>query len=229
MAHILLVEDNIQLAEATRDFLQLQGHDVTVNHGEGVVEQVLTTRPDLLILDVELPNETGFSICRRLRESYPQPILLLTAHTTELDEVVGLEMGADDFVRKPVDPMVLALRVRAALRTTGDAPSDEPAADDAYVDPHITVDAERRAVRVSGELVELTTAEFELARFLVARVGTPAPREAYFVEVRGIPYDGIDRTYDNTVSKLRRKLEAAGLPPTRIVTVRGVGYQLTRA
>ena len=89
MAHILLVEDNIQLAEATRDFLQLQGHEVTVNHGQGVVEQVLATRPDLLILDVELPNETGFSICRRLRDAFPQPILLLTAHTTELDEVTN--------------------------------------------------------------------------------------------------------------------------------------------
>lgn len=231
MANILLVEDDPAFARLTSTFLARQGHDVEVNPGTGVVRRVLSNPPELLILDLELPEESGLSICRKLREGqesdkgYKGPILMLTGRTADMDELMGWEMGVDDYVRKPCDPRVLNFRVNALLRRG----VPEVAETDSYTDTHLEISLSKRQVRVNGSEATLTSGEFELLWYMVERVGTPVAREDYFQDIRGIAYDGQDRTFDARMSQLRRKLSKVGLPKSRLSTVRGVGYQLNRA
>lgn len=224
---ILLVEDDQALARTTSAYLTSQGFDVAVlQEGTGVVERVWQSPPDLLILDVELPGESGLSICSRVRERFEGPILMLTGRDQEMDEIMGFEFGADDYVAKPVMPRRLKLRVDALLRRSG--PGRSSGAATVHEDRDLVVDESARSVRVQREALELTTAEFDLLWLLVQNIGTPVTREQYYDELRGIRYDGLDRAMDTKMSALRKKLVDAGLPADRIKTVRGMGYQLTR-
>lgn len=218
---LLIVEDDARLADLTAEYLQARGFTVAIERDGGrAVARILVERPDLVVLDLMLPGEDGLSICRRVRaEGYAGAIVMLTARGEEIDQVLGLEMGADDYVAKPVGPRLLLARIRTLLRRRGPA---APAAE-RIVDGALVIDRTARAVTVGGAPVELTTAEFDLLWLLAGRPGQAVTRQALFQALRGIDYDGIDRSMDVRVSQLRRKLAAAGAD--RIKTVRGVGYQ----
>ena len=222
MPKLLLVEDDVRLATLVGEYLEANGHEVSVEHrGDRAHDRILREKPDLVILDLMLPGEDGLSICRRVRDKYGGPILMLTARAEELDQVLGLELGADDYVAKPVSPRLLLARVKALLRRRAG-----PGEVDRIVCGALVVDKAAREALVGEAPVELTSAEFDLLWFLAQHAGTPVSREELVRELRGIDWDGLDRSIDVRVSGLRRKLAAAEGHDDRIKTVRGVGYQL---
>ena len=223
---ILLIEDDTRLAELTAAYLEQNGLRVAVEaRGERALERFTSERPRLVLLDLLLPGKDGLTICREMRAINDVPILILTAKDTDLDHVVGLEAGADDYVMKPVDPMVLLARVRALLRRAerGTVPNERK--------PDVTLGDLRisetsREVWLRGDAVTLTTQEFELLILLARRAGELVSRDEVFRTMRGIDYDGLDRSIDGRVSKLRRKLGDDAAAPTRIKTIWGKGYLL---
>ena len=222
-AHILLVEDDIRLAELVSEYLT--HHGLHVRHepdGARAEARILEEQPDLVILDVMLPGVDGLTVCRRVRPRYDGAILMLTARGDEVDQVLGLELGADDYVAKPASPRLLLARVHALLRRR--APSSPRGKRLTCGD--LVADRAARSVRLAGEPLDLTTAEFDLLWALMRRAGEPVTRQELFRELRGIDYDGYDRAMDVRVSQLRRKLFTDAGRPSRIKTVRGVGYQL---
>ncbi len=224
MAKLLLVEDDERLASLVAEYLRNNGHEVDVEgRGDRAVERILTERPDLVVLDVMLPGEDGLSVCRKVRPQFGNPILLLTARGEELDQVLGLEMGADDYVAKPVSPRLLLARIKALLRRG--APTDG----DQISVGSLVVDRGARSATVGGVPLELTSAEFDLLWALARRPGEPITREELLKDLRGITWDGVDRSMDVRVSQLRRKLAAFDDHSDRIKTVRGVGYQFVPA
>ncbi|MEO8061177.1 MAG: response regulator [Pseudomonadota bacterium] len=224
---ILLIEDDARLAELTATYLEQNGLRIAVEgRGDRAIERFARERPRLVLLDLLLPGKDGLSICRELRKHHDVPILMLTARDTDLDHVIGLEAGADDYVMKPVDPMVLLARVRALLRRVerGNATSGERKAD--MMLGALRISETSREVWLSGKPVVLTTQEFELLSLLAHRAGELVSRDEVFRTMRGIDYDGLDRSIDGRVSKLRRKLGDDAAAPTRIKTVWGKGYLL---
>ena len=220
-AHIFVVEDDARLAELVRDYLTQSGFTVTHEpRGDRAVDGILAAEPDLVILDLMLPGEDGLSICRRLRPAFSGPVLMLTARGDEIDQVVGLEMGADDYVAKPVSPRLLLARIRALLRRG--APVEASRVECGS----LVVDLGARSATIDGEAVDLTSSEFDLLWVLATHAGRPVSREELVRELRGIQYDGVDRSIDVRVSQLRRKLATDPRHSDRIKTVRGVGYQL---
>jgi len=220
---LLVVDDDVRLSRLVCDYFTREGFEVAVvHHGSEAVPTALRTRPDLILLDVMLPGEDGLSICKRLRaEGLTTPILMLTARGDEIDQVVGLELGADDYVAKPASPRLLLARVRALLRRKGEA---APPADTTRSAGPLHADAATRQVLLEGAPVPLTTAEFDLLWALVGKAGEPVSREMLVRELRGIAYDGVDRSIDVRVSQLRRKLKRSAA--VKIRTIRSVGYQL---
>lgn len=219
----MLVEDDPDLASMVAEFLTGNDFSVAVeSRGDVAVGRILNEKPDAVILDVNLPGLEGFDVCRQVRADYNGPILILTARGDEVDEVIGLEIGADDYMSKPVRPRVLLARLRAHLRKT------PPAAKDAMqiVVGDLAIDSSRRAVEIAGEEVDLTTAEFDLLWMLAEHAGEVVSRDRIYQELVGIPYDGIDRSIDLRVSRLRKRLHDDPASPTRIKSVRGVGYIL---
>jgi two-component system response regulator RstA len=224
---ILLIEDDARLAELTAAYLEQNGLRIAIEgRGDRAIERFVRERPRLVLLDLLLPGRDGLSICRELRKHHDVPILMLTARDTDLDHVIGLEAGADDYVMKPVDPMVLLARVRALLRRVerGAAASGERKAD--MMLGALRISETSREVWLSGKPVPLTTQEFELLSLLAHRAGELVSRDEVFRTMRGIDYDGLDRSIDGRVSKLRRKLGDDAAAPTRIKTVWGKGYLL---
>jgi two-component system response regulator RstA len=224
---ILLIEDDSRLAELTAAYLEQNGLRIAVEgRGDRAIERFARERPRLVLLDLLLPGRDGLSICRELRKHHDVPILMLTARDTDLDHVIGLEAGADDYVMKPVDPMVLLARVRALLRRVerGNAAPGERKAD--MMLGALRISETSREVWLSGKPVALTTQEFELLSLLAHRAGELVSRDEVFRTMRGIDYDGLDRSIDGRVSKLRRKLGDDAAAPTRIKTVWGKGYLL---
>ena len=222
---ILLIEDDRRLADLTAEYLRQNGLSVEVeSHGDRAIARFHATRPRIVLLDLMLPGANGLDLCRELRETFDGPILIFTARDSDIDQVIGLEAGADDYVTKPVDPMVLLARTRALLRRV-----------DARQSPERSSDIELGGLRVStaaqqawldGEPVELTTQEFELLALLARKAGRVLSRDEIFRAVRGIDYDGLDRSIDGRISKLRKKLGDSATSPTRIKTVWGKGYLL---
>jgi DNA-binding response OmpR family regulator len=219
---ILIVEDDPDLASLLSEYLS--GHDFSVsvlNTGETAVKTVLRTNPDLLVLDLKLPGKDGLEICRELRPLWKGPILMLTALKEETDMVVGLELGADDYVGKPVSPRVLLARIKALLRRgRGDADAESTVVGD------LRLDHASRTVYLAGERVELTTTEFDLLAVLARRAGRVQERSRLIEELRGIDFSSFDRSVDVLVSRLRKKLGDDPSEPHFIRTVRGVGYVL---
>lgn len=220
--HVLIIEDDERLADLTRDYLQANGFRVSLeaDGGRGV-ERILALQPDLVILDLMLPGEDGLSICRRVRGDYPGPILMLTARTDDMDQVLGLEMGADDYVPKPVQPRVLLARMRALLRR---AESAETVAEPRLTFGNLEIDSATREAWLDGERIDLTSAEFDLLWLLASNAGRVLTREEIFSQLRGIKYDGQDRSIDVRVSRIRPKIGDDPNQPHRIKTVRSKGY-----
>ena len=229
--HILLVEDDPKLAALVQEYLQQSGLEVQVEpRGDRAPARILAEpQPDLVILDLMLPGLDGLSVCKAVRADYKGAILMLTARGDEVDEVVGLELGADDYLAKPVSPRLLLARVNSLLRRSGprvaaDA-TPEPAQDRVTVGP-LSVDQARRVATLGGGSLELTTAEFDLLWYMAQRAGEVLSRERIYRDLRGIEYDGLDRSIDLRVAHLRRKLGDDGKQPQLIKSVRGTGYLL---
>lgn len=223
---LLLVEDDSRLADLTSRYLQQNGLTVAVeSDGAAAVARFHETRPRIVLLDVMLPGKDGLTICRELRQTFKGPILMLTAKDADIDQVIGLEAGADDYVAKPAEPMVLLARVRALLRRVDNQQTAETAPGDIVLGGLRISEASHR-VWLDGEEMSLTTQEFELLLVLARAAGTILSREELFKRVRGIDYDGLDRSIDGRISKLRKKLGDDAVAPKRIRTVWGKGYLL---
>lgn len=226
---LLLVEDDASLASMVSDFLSDEGYAVDIEpNGRAAVQRLSGDGYDAAIVDIGLPGMDGFEVCRTVRPHFPGPILVLTARGDERDEVVALEVGADDFMTKPVRPHALAARLKGHLRRADTATMD-PASDqdaDAITAGTVVVRPRRREATVGGEPVSLTTAEFDLLEYLARRAGQTVTRQELSTELLGLPYDGLDRSIDLRVSRLRRKLGDDGGDPNVVKSVRGVGYLL---
>jgi two-component system, OmpR family, response regulator RegX3 len=222
---VLVVEDEESLLEAVRYALSREGFDVAVaRDGHEAIRTFEADRPDVLVLDLMLPTMNGWDVCRRVRSSSDVPILMLTARDAEVDRVVGLEMGADDYVTKPFSVRELVARVRALLRRAGR--TAEPASDQAVIEAAgIRLDPERHEVHVRGELVSLPLKEFELLEVLLEHRGRVLTRQSLIDRVWGYDYVGDTKTLDVHVKRLRARIEEDRHDPRLIVTVRGVGYR----
>jgi len=220
---ILLVEDDLRLAELVSRYLANHGFNMTiVSHGDEVVERVQSDNPDLVILDLGLPGEDGLSICKRLRPAYTAPILILTARDNDIDHVLGLELGADDYVIKPVEPRVLLARVGALLRRS--KPPATPPAGKSLNFGRLSINIVSRAVKWDGRDIALSRNEFDLLVFLASHPGEIQSRERLFRSLYNRDYDGLDRMLDIRISRLRRKLDDDAENPQRIKTISGQGY-----
>jgi two-component system, OmpR family, response regulator len=221
---IIVVEDDAEICSLLKDYLQRQGLRVDVTDGGAGLDRLLSVygEPDLIVLDIMLPGEDGFSICRRLRVGSRVPIIMLTARGEDIDRIVGLEMGADDYLAKPFNPRELLARIRAVLRR-----KEPPAAATKRrlsVGPLVVDLQARRVLREGGAEIELTAAEFELLACFVTRPGRVLSRDQLMDWTRGRRSQTLDRTIDVQVSRLRKKVEAGGDP--LIKTSRGAGYVL---
>ena len=229
MNRILVIDDDAELCELLADYLGPEGFSVeTANDGRSGAERALSGEHALVVLDVMLPEMNGFEVLRRIREHSRVPVLMLTARGDDVDRIVGLEMGADDYLPKPFNPRELVARIRAIQRRT-EASAQREGQAVATVEPlavgDVELDPGTRSVRRSGEAVELTAVEFSLLEILLRRAGQVVEREELVRTVLGRRLSPYDRSIDVHVSSLRRKLghEVAGME--RIKTVRGVGYQ----
>ena len=223
---ILLIEDDLRLADLTAEYFEQNDFTVvTESRGDRAVARFRETQPRIVLLDLMLPGRDGLDICRELRQLFDGPILIFTARDSDIDQVIGLEAGADDYVAKPVDPMVLLARTRALLRRIG---KQRPASDSPgdIVLGGLRISSGSQQVWLDDEPVDLTTQEFELLWLLAGHAGHVFSRKEIFRTMRGIEYDGLDRSIDGRISKLRRKLGDSATHPTRIKTVWGKGYLL---
>jgi two-component system response regulator CpxR len=222
--HILLVDDDAELCSLLREFLQREGFTVTCEHeGNRGLAKALESGVDLIVLDVMLPGIDGFEILRRLRTQSKVPVIMLTARGEDVDRIVGLELGADDYLPKPFNPRELAARIRAILRRY----EARPAEPNARLELNgIALDPGTREVLAAGKRVELTTFEFDILEMLMRSAGRVLSRDALmekFFNRKATPYD---RSIDMHISHLRKKLEAGD---SLIKTIRGVGYQFSRS
>jgi two-component system response regulator RegX3 len=225
---VLVVEDEASFVEALTIGLRREGFEVAVaRDGFEALEQFDVVKPDLVLLDVMLPRLSGIDVCRQLRKRTQVPIIMVTAKSEEIDTVVGLEVGADDYVTKPYRLRELVARMRAVLRR---APGDQagelgPAA---VTVGEVSLDPDEHVVTVDGERVSLPLKEFELLHVLLANAGRVLPRETLIDRVWGSDYVGDTKTLDVHVKRLRSKLEPDPAHPSRIVTIRGLGYKYQR-
>ena len=229
---ILLVEDDAELRALVEGRLKESGYNVrTAETGTQALERVEEQVPDLVLLDVMLPELDGLEVCRRLRAKHPLLyIIMLTARSDELDRVVGLEVGADDYVTKPFSLQELVARVRSALRRLRLTEEQQPASEDedeeaVLVFDDLYIDPLRREVRRQSDLIRLTVREFDLLLFLARNADRPFTRTQLLGKVWEIQYEGYDRTVDSHVQRLRAKIEDDAGNPRFIRTVWGVGYK----
>lgn len=217
--NVLVVEDDPSLASWMSDYLSENGYLVTLaNQGDYAISIIEDDQPDLVILDINLPEVNGFDVCRTVRQFYTAPILMLTARSEESDEVDGLECGANDYMVKPVRPRALLARIARLLKTDTSIDRLEVGG--------LCIDLASRTVTLNAATVELSSNEFDLLRQLVEHAGEVRRREQLVENLRGIEYDGFNRSVDILVSRLRKKLHDDATSPSRIKTVWGKGYLL---
>ena len=223
---ILLVEDDQGLAEITQEYLESKDLTVSiVGDGLEAVDAIINGQPDLVILDLMLPGLDGISVCKKVRNQYKGPILMLTASADPFDQVVGLEIGADDFVQKPVEPRILLARIRARLRTTEPSViAENKAVPQDLTFTELTIKPASRQVLVGPHQVELTGPEYDVLLCLVENTGQIQDRDALFRAIRGIDYDGKSRMIDIIISQVRHKLNQFNYANQHIKTVRNRGY-----
>jgi DNA-binding response OmpR family regulator len=220
--HILLVEDDRRLAELVKDFLENNEFIVTIEgNGNRVQRQCQQLNPTLVILDLMLPGKDGLTICQELRPEYRGPILMLTARNEDIDQVLGLEFGADDYVVKPVEPRVLLARIRALLRRYDQSETGEQ---ENLVFDKLSIHPTARTVLLASEEISLSSHEFDLLMALAKHAGQVIGREYLFNQIYNREYDGLDRTIDVRISQLRKKLHDNPDNPSRIKTIWGKGY-----
>jgi DNA-binding response OmpR family regulator len=223
---ILLVEDDERLAGLTAEYFEQNGLTVAIeSRGDRAMARFARVKPRVVLLDLMLPGTDGLTICRELRERFAGPILIFTARDSDIDQVIGLEAGADDYVTKPVDPMVLLARTRALLRRVEITDTQGRQGGDIVLGT-LRISPTAQEVTLDDKPVQLTTHEFELLFLLAKQAGNVLSRDDIFHNLRGIDYDGLDRSIDGRISKLRMKLGDSGTNPIRIKTVWGKGYLL---
>jgi two-component system alkaline phosphatase synthesis response regulator PhoP len=224
MQRILVVEDEMQIARTLRDYLEVAGFEVTVvSDGGAALAAARGERPNLVVLDLGLPGMDGLDVARELRRTSSTPIVMLTARGEESDRIVGLELGADDYLVKPFSPKELVARVRAVLRRT----SGTTAGAEVLRAGGIEVDLPKMRARVDGRAVNLTPTEFQLLATFVREPGRVFTRGQLLDAVHGITIDSYERAIDAHVKNLRRKIEPEVGRPRYVLTVHGVGYRFT--
>jgi DNA-binding response OmpR family regulator len=225
-ARILVAEDDPKQAELVRMYLEREGHAVTVaRDGRTALEQIRQKHPDLVVLDVMMPNVDGLDVCRILRAESDIPIVMVTARSTEDDMLLGLDLGADDYVVKPYSPRELMARIRTVLRrsgTTGGAAAAVPV----YQVGELAVDVGRHEVRLAGQLIEVTPTEFKLLEVLASAPGRARSRQELLDAALGFDHYALERTVDVHVMNLRRKIEDDHRHPRYLLTVYGRGYKM---
>ena len=222
---ILVVDDEMSIVNILKVNLEKGGYDVlTAMDGEEGLITALTEDVDLVLLDVMLPKMDGFEVCKKIRQKSEVPILMLTARSEEIDKILGLELGADDYVTKPFSVRELMARVKANLRRTVSQGDDKGASDGDIKIGEISINTERYELRKNGKPIELTLREFELVKFLAETPNRICSRDTILRKVWGYEYVGDDRTVDVTISRLRDKIEDNAGEPKYIMTRRGVGY-----
>jgi two-component system response regulator RegX3 len=222
---VLMVEDEVSITEPLREALEREGFNTELAPtASEALEAAERVSPDLVLLDVMLPDGSGFEVCRALRERSRVPIIMLTARGEETDRIVGLELGADDYIVKPFSAREVAARIRAVLRRVDDRP--KPAEPTGPLEAgELTLDPARRSATLAGNEVDLTRREFELLQLLLSEAGTVITRERLIDEVWDTNWFGSTKTLDVHVSSLRRKLGDDSADPRFIHTVRGVGFR----
>jgi DNA-binding response OmpR family regulator len=222
-ASILIVEDDLRLAQLLAELLTGSGYLVkTQARGDVGARLILAEQPDVVLLDINLPGTDGLDVCRQVRAAYRGRIIILTARGDDIDEVVGLELGADDYLAKPVNPRVLLARVAAVLRR--DSQTSDPGVD--LCCGKLQVFPQRREVFYDGAEVQLGSADFDLLLLLALNAGSVITRKQIYRKLQGLDYDGLARSIDLRISRLRKALGDDAKVPRLIKTVRGEGYLL---
>ena len=225
MATILIVDDEPKISRLVRDYLESAGFGViAAGDGKEALMRARTERPDLVILDLGLPGLDGLDVARSLRRDGDLPIIMLTARDDETDKLIGLELGADDYVTKPFSPRELVARVRAVLRR-----HDRGASDDLLRAGSLTLDVPRMRLEVDGHPVELTATEFSLLAAMARQPGRVFTRSQLLDAIHGVAFESYERAIDAHVKNIRRKIEANAHDPIHLLTVYGVGYRLADA
>ncbi len=223
---VLVVEDEIEIARIVRDYLRNAGFEViVVGDGGSAVASIRSAKPDLLVLDLGLPGQDGLDVAREIRRWSDTPIVMLTARGDETDRIVGLELGADDYVVKPFSPKELVARVRAVLRRSRTAARG----DEIVRAGDVEIDTGKMRVSVAGTSVELTPTEFQLLATLAREPGRVFTRSQLLDAVHGVAIESYERAIDAHVKNLRRKIEPTPGSPRYVVTVHGVGYRFADA
>ena len=221
---ILLVEDDEVMALTLSRYLEKQNYRViTESDGDNVLAAIDKYEPDVLILDLNLPGKDGFEVCREVRASFDDPIMMLTARDDDIDQIIGLELGADDYITKPAEPRLIHARLKAILRR-GDTVTNHVDKRDSHSYGHFFINKSTRSVKLGGEEVSLTTADFDLLWLLASSAGVIVSRDDIQKNLRGIEHDGLDRSIDMKISRLRKRLGDDTDNPHRIKTVRSKGY-----
>jgi two-component system response regulator VicR len=235
---VLVVDDEVTIVELLKHHLELEGYNVLeANDGITGLETALNERPNLILLDIMLPKLDGLSVCKRIKNVYNVPILMITAKDTEIDKILGLELGADDYVTKPFSTRELMARVKANLRkydavlTENREEKKQEEQEKKQTENKIRVgdiilDLDKFEVRIKDEIIDLTLREFEVLKFLAMQTGQIVTREELLEKVWGYEYYGDIRTVDVTVRRIREKIEKDTTAPKRLITKRGIGYYL---
>ncbi|KPU27220.1 PhoP family transcriptional regulator [Caloranaerobacter sp. TR13] len=225
---ILVVDDEKPIAEILKFNIEKEGFQVELAYdGEDAVFKAFSLKPDLILLDVMLPKKDGFQVLKEIRHKLKTPVLMLTAKEEEVDKVLGLELGADDYITKPFSMRELIARVKANLRRVDMSNGDSNG--EIIVCEDLVIDLNRYEVKKNNKIIELTLREFELLKFLATKSGQVFSREQLLEEVWGYEYYGDIRTVDVTVRRLREKVEDDSSSPRYVLTKRGVGYYFRRA
>jgi two-component system response regulator RstA len=226
----MLVEDDEKLASLLQSYLSNFGFDVVVVHsGSEAVDKIIATQPSLVVLDLMLPGLDGLSVCRQVRNQYSGQILMLTASGDDMDQVAALEIGADDFVQKPIQPRVLLARIKNLLRRDQSSKEINQAANTSNSNKEKTFGAlwlngPLQRCKLADELVPLTPSEFSLLWQLVEHAEQVLSRDKLLQSLRNLEYDGLDRSIDNKIAQIRKKLKDDTNRPQGLITVRGKGY-----
>lgn len=227
IGHVFLVEDDPELSELVSDYFTMQGFKLSHDsRGDTAIANIAVAKPDLVILDIMLPGKNGLDICRELRAQTDIPVIMLTARTDEIDQIVGLEVGADDYICKPVQPRLLLARVNALLRRATVTSNDQTSEVDKgeYQFGNLRIHKVKQEVWLNHTPIELTTNELDLLCLFAANADQVLSRDDLLNSLRGFGYDGLDRTVDMLVSRLRRKLDDSSSKPQKIKTVWKKGY-----
>lgn len=230
---ILIVDDEKPIVDILVYNLQKEGYEtLEANDGERGVEIALSEKPDLILLDIMLPKMDGLTVCKKIRQTLGVPILMLTAKDEEIDKIVGLELGADDYVTKPFSVRELMARIKANLRkveasSKNKEDSGEEKERNAVVVGDLEIDLDKFEVKVKGRIIDLTLREFEVLKYLANQPGQVCKRETLLEKVWGYEYYGDIRTVDVTVRRIREKIEKDTAAPKILITKRGIGYYIS--